>query len=194
MEEKEILPGCEDAQIPEKPEPAAEEVLVKPQGRKKWIPAAVLGGIVLLAAGLVWLFFANQFRLTIELEGEAELLLEYGQAYQEPGARAVLSGNWLLHSGISPEEAEVTMETDLQENVLGKYTVTYSAELYGWKASAQRSIRVVDSQCPVITLVETGATILPGTPYEEEGFTASDNYDGDITDKVHRTEELGIIT
>ena len=115
----------------------------------------MLGGIVLLAAGLVWLFFANQFRLTIELEGEAELLLEYGQAYQEPGAKAVLSGNWLLHSGVSPEEAEVTMETDLQENVLGKYTVTYSAELYGWKASAQRSIRVVDSQCPVITLVET---------------------------------------
>ena len=49
---------------------------------------------------------------------------------------------------------------------------------------------MVDGDAPVITLVPDppGKYTLPGQPYQEEGFTATDNYDGDITDKVQRTE------
>ena len=35
---------------------------------------------------------------------------------------------------------------------------------------------------------------LPGHPYEEEGYTASDNVDGDLTDKVTHEEKDGTVT
>lgn len=176
-------------------EPLTAEVLKKPQGgKKKWIPALALSAVLLLAAAAAFLLYANRFTLTIVLEGEPEVLVEYGESYQEPGARAVISGKWLLKQGISLEEDRIHAESDLQEDTVGKYTVTYTAEFWGWQASAQRSVRVVDTQCPVITLVDSCETILPGQPYEEEGFTAMDNYDGDITDRVRRTEEMGVIT
>ena len=186
MEEENILPEPSEA--------SPEAVLKKPHSRKRWLPAAILAAVLVMAAGLGWLYSANQFVLSIVLEGDPEILLEYGSHYEEPGAKAVISGKWLLRSGYTPEEVQIKTRTDLQENVLGKYTVTYWVEVYGWKATAQRTVRVVDSVAPVIILNRSSNTILPGQVYEEEGFTAVDNYDGNLTDKVHRTEELGVIT
>lgn len=61
-------------------------------------------------------------------------------------------------------------------------------------AEAQRIVRVVDTVCPEIILApDTGGTLLPGTPYQEAGYRAIDNYDGDITDRVVRSEEYGKI-
>ena len=54
---------------------------------------------------------------------------------------------------------------------------------------------MVDTQVPTIELVsDPDRYTLPGHPYEEEGFTATDNYDGDITDRVHRVEKDGTVT
>jgi len=181
--------------MPQLPERSADEVLQKPQKKKKkWIAVMVLILLLLAAAGAAWLFYANEFILSIVLEGEQEILVEYGESYQEPGAKVVLSGKWLLKDGITPEKVQLQIHTELQEDVLGKYTVDYSAEFYGWSASAQRTVRVVDSVCPVITLKETDTAFLPGEPYVEDGYEAYDNYDGDLTDKVHITEEMGVRT
>ena len=167
----------------------------KPSGKnRKRIILCVLAVCFLLAAGIGWLVYANNFTLSIHLEGEAELLLEYGDTYQEPGAAAVLSGKWLFADGFTPEDAVVTMETDLQPDVLGKYTINYSAQLYGLQATASRTVRVVDCVAPVIFLNRSGKTILPGQPYVEEGYVAVDNLDGNLTDQVRRVEELGVIT
>lgn len=184
MEEKEILPQS----------PGTEDVLVKPTGKKKRILPAVLALVLLLAAALGWFLYANEFTLTIQLAGEPEMLVEYGKGYEEPGAEAVLSGRWLFRSGVVPKDVLVELQTDLQENVMGKYTVTYSAEYLGLTATARRSLRVVDTVSPIITLKKTDNTILPGQPYEEEGFVAVDNYDGNLTDRVKRTVEADVIT
>ena len=49
-------------------------------------------------------------------------------------------------------------------------------------------------QAPVITLTgETDVTILPTEAYQEAGFTAADNYDGDLTSQVKREEIDGKI-
>lgn len=174
---------------------AENEVLKKPERkRKKWIPAAMVLLLLLTVLGAAWLFYANQFVLSIQLKGDSELILKYGDAYVEPGAKLVLSGRWLLQGGLTPEDISVRVTSDLQEDTVGKYTVTYSAEYLLWQAAAQRSVRVVDTVCPVITLRTTGKTILPGQPYDEEGFLAVDNYDGNLTDQVRRTEKMGVIT
>jgi len=48
-----------------------------------------------------------------------------------------------------------------------------------------RTVNVVDSTPPVITLLgDAVMTLEVGTPYGEPGCTATDNYDGDITEQV----------
>ena len=171
-----------------------EQVLKRPQNRKKKGFAWIFILLALFLTGISALFYVNEFTLDIALTGEPELLLEYGDTYREPGAKPVLRGKWLFRSGIVPPEVEVQVETDLQEDTLGKYTVTYSTEYHNWKASAQRQVRVVDNVCPVITLKKTGQTVLPGQRYEEEGYVAVDNHDGNLTDKVRRIEKQGVVT
>ncbi|MDC1310092.1 DUF5011 domain-containing protein, partial [Flavobacteriaceae bacterium] len=48
-----------------------------------------------------------------------------------------------------------------------------------------RTVNVVDTTAPVITLTgENPVTVELGATYTDEGATASDNYDGDITDSI----------
>lgn len=184
MEEKENVA----ADLPE------EAVQIKPDGpgNKKKIILLIL--LLALAVGSFSLFYMNQFHLSICLEGDSDILLEYGDSYQEPGVQAMISGNWLFSDGFTPSQLQIQVDTDLDENTVGKYTVNYSASFLGWQAAAQRSVRVVDTVSPVITLKESDKTVLPGQIYEEEGFIAVDNYDGNLTSKVHRVEEMGVIT
>jgi len=186
-------PGADVVNDTAPEQPQANQVLKKP-GNAKRIGRRVLLLFVVLAAACGGFFYANNFGLHIALAGEQELLVEYGEHYQEPGAQAVLTGKWLFMNGFVPEDVQLQISSDLQEDTLGKYTVTYTAEYLCWSATAQRSLRVVDTQCPVITLVDTDKTVLPGQPYEEEGYSAIDNYDGDITDQVHISQDGDILT
>lgn len=159
-------------------------------GAGKWI----LGLIVALMLGAgCFLFGLNRFSLRLELTGDETVYLEYGDSYQEPGAQTVLSGTRFWTGGVTPE-VPVEVESTLKENTLGCYSVTYTARYLFWKATAQRTVWVVDREKPVITLTGDGSAHIAGTPYQEEGFSARDNYDGDITHKVVRTEDMGRIT
>ena len=52
-----------------------------------------------------------------------------------------------------------------------------------------RIVHIVDTTAPRIMLVgDPRAYVLPGAEYQEEGFMARDNYDGDITDQVVKTQ------
>ncbi|MDO5401441.1 MAG: polysaccharide deacetylase family protein [Eubacteriales bacterium] len=163
--------------------------------KKRWLwGLGILGGAALTLAGL-WLmvFRVNEFSLDIRLRGDSQVTLEYGQHYAEPGAEASLRGSLLLKQGWSPEEVRWTTDSDLDEERLGTYTVTYTAAYRDYTAQARRQVTVVDTQRPVITLTEDGP-LEPEVRYEEAGFSAWDNYDGDITDRVERYETLGLVT
>ena len=95
---------------------------------------------------------------------------------------------------MSPEDVSVDIQGKVDDEKTGKYILTYAADYRGMHAEAQRIVRVVDTVCPEIILApDTGGTLLPGTPYQEAGYRAIDNYDGDITDRVVRSEEYGKI-
>lgn len=177
------------------PEQSGENmVLQKPAGKRKWIPWAVFLLVLLTLIGIyVLLFQVNRFSLDLVLEGDQEMLVEYGSRYQEPGVDILLRGTLFWKNGVRPADIAVEISGNVQENVPGKYTVNYTVSYYKWTAQACRSVRVVDTICPVITLIKTDNTILPGQHYKEEGFIAVDNLDGNLTDKVRRTEELGKI-
>ena len=167
----------------------------KKRGRPlRWfLIGAVTLGVLALAAWFV-VFRVNRFSLELVLTGEPKLLLEYGDSFTEPGVTPVLRGTLFLKDGYTPENLEIRRETDLNEGKLGKYTITYSAELLNCQASAQREIRVIDTKAPTITLTEDPeGSLEEGVIYQEAGFTASDNYDGDLTARVVRTEEPGLV-
>ena len=129
------------------------------------------------------------YQLTMTLKGEQDIFLEYGQAYAEPGATALLVGD------NTQQETSVTISGEVDVSKLGTYVVTYTADAEGFTATASRNVHIVDTQLPKITLVvDPYAYTIPGQAYKEEGFQAVDNYDGDITDKVTCTEENGIVT
>lgn len=148
----------------------------RPRYGKKKFPLttiAIAAGCILLA--LVGLAMIVSVDLELTMVGEKEITLEYGQQYKEPGATAK-SGN---------KELEVTVEGTVDATKLGTYQITYSAQYLWLSETVQRTVHVVDTVAPVITLqTKPDHITLPGADYVEEGYAASDNYDGDITDKV----------
>ena len=160
----------------------------------KWLLGILAVLVLLAAAAYVVVFRFNTFSLVVQLEGEPDMLLEYGTDYQEPGAQAILYGTLFLKEGIPVPDAQIRIDSLLQPDQLGKYTLTYNAQLEWLTASAQRTVRVVDRESPVIVLTEPDGPLLAGTAYEEDGFVATDNYDGDITDRVIRHESYGKVS
>ncbi len=117
----------------------------------------------------------------IVLNGASEITVEFGSTYTDEGASASVSGNKAV-----PVTSTGTSEINFEK--LGTYTITYNAKYLLASVSATRTVRVVDTQAPVITLKEVdGAITMPGEEYVEEGFVAEDNYDGDLTALVVRT-------
>lgn len=173
-----------------------EENAKKSFGKLWKILLAIVFSVVILAVA-AWfvLFHVNQFQLEIRLNGEGTVTLEYGDPYVEQGSAVYLTGTLFLKDGLLLEEVIAQTSSDLNEDVIGQYTVTYQASYEIWETTCFRYINLVDTQCPEIELVPgSEETILPGTVYEEPGFKATDNYDGDITDRVIRKEDMGIIT
>lgn len=87
-------------------------------------------------------------------------------------------------------EVEVEMIGELDILRLGEYPVTYRATHNGVVAEITVTYVVKDVRRPVITL-EGGKeyVIQAGEIYMEPGFTATDIYDGDVTDSVIVTGE-----
>ena len=181
-------------------QPVPEEI--QNPGKKKglwWkILLAVLAGIVLLTAiaGIV-IWRVNDFYAYVAMHGEQEITLEYGQQFEDPGAEGYFVGTHILKT---PRSLPVEISGSVDPAVVGDYELSYSVSheinllliQFPYNAVQKRIVHVVDTQAPVITLVvnEESYTI-PGQPYEEEGFSAADGYDGDITGLVQRQEEDG---
>ncbi len=128
-------------------------------------------------------------RLTVQLTGEQEMYVEFGQAYQEPGAAA----KHTVGGRVTDIPVEISGQVDTTR--VGTYLVKYTAATGNQVRTQYRRVHVADAQAPVITLIENpNSYTLPNQPYQEEGFFASDNYDGDLTNRVIREEADGKVT
>ena len=146
---------------------------------------------VLAGAAYYTVFHINQFFLMIRLNGETEMRLEYGDSYEEPGAELWLCGSLFWQEGVLLEQPEIQIEGSISEKDLGRQELAYTAALYSLRAEAKRSVHVLDTVPPVLVLEEPEEEYVPGTPFAEPGYTATDNHDGDVTERVVRTEKPG---
>lgn len=137
---------------------------------------AVLGIVAVLA-------FGAEYRLIPAYR--QDMAMEYGQTWRDPGVHGILS----VFSVDIPVSAQVSVE-GLVEDELGEYVLSYHSKFLFWTAETKRTVCVVDSNGPKITLkYDEENHTLPGYAYKEDGFSATDNYDGDITDRVQRIDE-----
>ena len=113
---------------------------------------------------------------TITILGDNPLTVEVGAAFSDPGVTVY------DQDGSSTYTTTGTVDT----NVLGAYTLTYTAvDNSGNQATATRTVNVVDTTAPVITLVgDSQVNLEVGSTYTDAGATASDNYDGDISSQI----------
>ena len=90
---------------------------------------------------------------------------------------------------------DVKVEGTVDFNTIGTYTITYTASNEEEIAAATHTYIIEDHTGPTITLKGSEVEYYsPGYSYVEAGFTASDNYDGDLTDQVVRTETPTSVT
>ena len=155
-----------------------------PQKKRKIWPVVLACVLTLLLTVCILVAcWMNSLKLEIQLNGDPEITLQYGQVYAEQGAIATLHSDFIWEFSY-----DVPVQIDEIGDFLspGKYLITYGAKIMWLQTSAQRVVTVVDGDAPVITLVPDppGKFTLPGQPYEEAGFTANDNYDGDITHTI----------
>ena len=145
----------------------------------------VLIALIIGACIYVFTYHVNEFQLDLTINGDETVVLEYGQHYREPGAKARFFGSHIMPEGI---EVAVVRTGFVDETKVGTYTVSYEAAYERWRQVKSRTVQIVDTVAPQIWLVEkTGGYVIPGQQYHEEGFMARDNYDGDLTDQVQKT-------
>ena len=121
----------------------------------------------------------------IRIAGPSVFVLEAGQPYLEPGV-TLLPG----------ETAKLAVSSDLNPQKPGTYQMRYLL-VDGKEVVAQttRKIKVVDTTPPALVLNGKPVTdVCPGQTYQEQGATATDLVDGDLTSMIEITSEDGKIT
>lgn len=159
--------------------------------KKKWLLWIILPICVLIVAAMAFFILQqHRYSLSMTMDGNTIEAVELGQAFNDPGVQA--TGQDLLADST---EVAVQCRGNVDTGSLGVYRLRYQADFHGRVCTAYRDVHVVESLAPMITLVsDPNGYTLPNTQYVEEGYTASDWYDGDLTAQVQRTEENGVIT
>ena len=159
--------------------------------KKKLKPKKKAFGKLLLFLGiiiiLVGCFFATKLilkkingdikLLNLELIGDKEINLKIGDEYTALGATA------------SYEDLDLTDNIEVDSNIdlehVGSYKYTYKIKYKKIDKEIERVVNVLDDTLPTIKLKGRGKVmIVVGNEYTDLGATATDNYDGDLTDKI----------
>lgn len=109
---------------------------------------------------------------------------EYGEPYETPNVRATLSNMLIPFLHI---DLPVTSNSDVDTYKEGTNDITFSSGILFYKKEKEAKVIVKDTTAPTITLLHKEDYYTPyNHPYEEEGYTAIDTKDGDVSDQVVR--------
>ena len=137
-------------------------------------------------AGNETISMSNAFNLdnikpVITMYGDKNLTINKGNNYSDVGA-----------SGIDNIDAIITVTSSgtVNPNVVGSYSITYNAiDSSGNQADPViRTINVIDALAPLITILgDNPVTLNVDSIYSDTGATATDDVDGDLTNKIITT-------
>jgi len=123
--------------------------------------------------------------VTFKLNGESNVKISFGNDYNDSFVTAKIN---------DIETKNILVNSNFNKNKVGSYIISYTIDgLDNYKERLYRKIEVVDEEKPVITLNGEKEIMLDyGSKYNEPGFKAIDNYDGDITNKVEVKNDVNI--
>ena len=128
--------------------------------------------LVLLTLICVFIIFSLILSNSFKINGEDVINVDYNTQYMDKGATNKFN-------------FKIKTDSNVDTSKVGKYRVKYTIKFLFFKLYKIRIVNIIDKIKPEITLTgEIEKTICPESTYEEEGYIAIDNYDGDITDKV----------
>jgi hypothetical protein len=124
----------------------------------------------------------------ISVLGDNPATVEYGSTYTDAGATA---------TDVRDGSVTVVSTSISSTTVMGEQTITYTAtDAAGNSSTATRTINVVDTSGPVITMIgDDPVTVEYGSDYVDPGATATDLRDGTvtvITSSTSSTTKLGL--
>lgn len=151
---------------------------------KKVLLSIIISFIAISAIVAICFIF---FIPNVKLLGDRVITIELNEDYQEKGVKATYGGK------------DVTKDIKIKDNIdcdkVGTYEVSYTIKKGLFEVEKTRTVKVVDNTDPEIILEgDKEVVICPGKKFEEIGYKATDNYDGDITDKVKIEEDEEKIT
>lgn len=135
--------------------------------------------IMLLTVMILCVFFLTLYVFSpkITLNGSCTIKISYQENYEELGAKAKFFNVDLTD--------KIKIKSNVTDNKVGNYKVKYTVKYLFLTVSKIRNVKIIDEVKPTITLEgDTDTNICPGGTYQEIGYTAYDDYDKDITDKV----------
>lgn len=144
--------------------------------KKNLILISIIITIILILIALIIFIFFNPL-IKIKLIGKDETI-EVFTKYKDKGVK------------IEGTKNKVKITNKVNTNKLGTYTITYKITHLKTTKIIKRKVKVVDTTKPEITLQGNEVTIYQNDTYNEPGYTATDNYDKDITSKVKVTNNI----
>ena len=127
--------------------------------------------LCLLFASIIYLFIPG-----FSLRGKKQIEITYNTEYVEPGYNATF-----LLKDISKY---VKVSSNLDNTKVGRYRITYYLKYKIFKFRKIRIVKVIDDIDPVINIDNDILMVCPSKDIPDIEYTAYDEYDGDITDKV----------
>lgn len=141
---------------------------------KKKIIVIIIFSLTIILFILYAMF--NPF-LTIELKGKNSYEIKLDETYKENGCKAKSLFLDLSNS--------VKIKGKVNTKKIGTYKLEYKINYLFKSEKIYRTISVIDTEAPVITLIgDENIEIYVGDTYQELGFNVSDNYDKELEDDV----------
>ena len=150
----------------------------------RWKLPVIIGmlSVLLIAAVFLCLVLLNEYSIVVTLRGDEDVTVEYGSEFNDPGAECCYFGTIFQQE---PLDIPVSVEGQVDVTIVGTYKLRYSAEHEGLCDYKERVVHVVDTVNPEISLLGEASVTLPvGTEFQEPGYTATDNYSGDLMEMV----------
>ena len=137
-----------------------------------------IGILVLLISISAYLIINQKIdqNLEINLNGSENIILNYGDKYEELGATAKYDKKDLTD--------KIKIDSNLNTNILGNYIITYTITYKNKIKEVRRNIKIVDNEAPTIEVTRDKTILVVGNNYSSNKIIIKDNYDNNISDKL----------
>lgn len=139
--------------------------------------------ILVISIALIFILSISSILINdslIKLKGD-NVVINLNEDYVESGYKASLFSIDL--------NKYVVVKNNINTGRVGEYQVDYKLKWFIFHCHKHRNIKVVDQIKPNISLIgDDVITLCPNKKYIEEGYEATDNYDGNLHDKVRIRE------